>query len=201
MSHLLADIRFALRSFLKSPVFTTVAVASLALGIGANTAIFTLMDQVLLRSLPVRDPEQLVMVFARGSHYGSNWGSNSMSYPMYRDLRDQNQVFSGMIGRFTTSASLSYEGQTERISTELVSGNYFDVLGVQPALGRLITPEDDKAPGAGTVAVLGYDYWQSRFGGKPDVLGKTVRINNYPMTVIGIAQAGFHGVDIGSHPQ
>jgi predicted permease len=201
MSHLLADIRFAFRSFLKSPVFTVVAVASLALGIGANTAIFTLMDQVLLRSLPVRDPGQLVMVFARGSHYGSNWGSNSMSYPMYRDLRDQNQVFSGMIGRFTTQTSLSHEGQTERISTELVSGNYFDVLGVQPALGRLITPEDDKAPGAGTVVVLSHDYWQSRFGGKPEILGKIVRVNNYPMTVIGISQAGFHGVDIGSHPQ
>jgi predicted permease len=201
MSHLLADIRFALRSFAKMPVFSAVAVTSLALGIGANTAIFTLMDQVLLRALPVTDPEQLVLVFARGPHYGSNWGSNSMSYPMYRDIRDRNQVFSGLIGRFATSCSFSYQGHTERVTTELVSGNYFDVLGVRAAAGRLIIPEDDRAAGSGTVAVLSYGYWQSRFSGRPDILGQTVRVNNYPMTVIGIAQAGFHGVDLGFNPQ
>src|SRR4051794_41139819 len=100
MSNLLADIRFAFRTFARVPIFTTVAVASLALGIGANTAVFTLMDQVLLRALPVENPERLVQVFARGSHYGSNWGSNSMSYPMYRNFRDGNQVFDGMICRF-----------------------------------------------------------------------------------------------------
>jgi predicted permease len=178
-----------------------VAVASLALGIGANTAIFTLMDQVLLRALPVKDPEQLVMVFARGSHYGSNWGMNSMSYPMYRDFRDQNPVFTGMLCRFATWSSLSHGGSTERVTSELVSGNYFDVLGVRPAAGRLITPEDDRVPGAGTVAVLSYDYWQTRFGGKPDIVGQTVRVNNYPLTIVGVAQAGFHGVDLGYNPQ
>src|SRR5687768_14125777 len=166
MSHLLADIRFALRSFAKVPVFTAVAVTSLALGIGANTAIFTLMDQVLLRALQVDQPEQLVLVFARGMHYGSNWGSNSMSHPMYLDFRDQNQVFSGMVCRFATSSSLSHTGQTERVNSELVSGNYFNVLGVQPAAGRLISPEDDRAASAGTVAVLSYAYWQTRFSGK-----------------------------------
>jgi predicted permease len=201
MSHLLTDIRFAVRSFVKAPVFTAVAVASLALGIGANTAIFTLMDQVLLRALPVEDPEQLVLVFSRGSHYGSNWGMNSMSYPMYRDFRDQNQVFGGLIGRFATSTSLSHSGHTERVATELVSGNYFDVLGVRPAIGRLITPDDDKAAGAGTVAVLSHDYWHSRFSGKPDIVGQTVRVNNHPMTVIGVARPGFHGVDLGFSPQ
>src|SRR3954468_18460672 len=100
MSNLLADIRFAVRTFAKVPVFTTVAIVSLALGIGANTAIFTLMDQVLLRVLPVDEPERLVQIYARGSHYGSNWGSNSMSYPMYKDFRDGNKVFDGVISRF-----------------------------------------------------------------------------------------------------
>jgi predicted permease len=201
MSHLLADIRFAIRSFSKAPVFTAVAVISLALGIGANTAIFTLMDQVLLRALPVKDPDRLVLIFARGNHYGSNWGSNSMSYPMYRDFRDNNQVFSGLIGRFSTGASLNHSGYTERVSSDLVSGNYFEVLGVQPAVGRLITPDDDRVAGAGTVAVLSYDYWQSRFSGRPDIVGQTVRINNHPMTVIGVSQEGFHGLDLGSNPQ
>jgi predicted permease len=201
MLNVLADIRFALRSFAKVPVFTAVAVISLALGIGANTAIFTLMDQVLLRALPVENPDELVQTFARGSHYGSNWGSNSMSYPMYRDIRDQNQVFAGVICRFATASSLSHSGITERVNAELVSGNYFDVLGVRAAAGRLITPDDDKAPGAGPVVVLGHDYWQSRFGGKSDIIGQTIRINNHPMTVIGVAQSGFHGVDLGYNPQ
>jgi predicted permease len=201
MPHVYADIRFALRSFAKSPMFTAVAVTSLALGIGANTAIFTLMDQILLRALRVQDPEQLVMIFSRGQHYGSTWGMHSISYPMYRDFRDQTQVFSGLVCRFATSASLSHGGHTERVASELVSGNYFDVLGVKPSVGRLITPEDDKAPGAGTVVVLSHDYWQSRFSGKPNIVGETVRVNNYPMTVIGVTQAGFHGVDLGYNPQ
>jgi predicted permease len=201
MSHLIADIRFALRSFAKAPVFTAVAVASLALGIGANTAVFTIMDQVLLRALPVKDPEQLVQVFGRGAHYGSNWGSNSMSHPMYLDFQGQNQVFSGLICRFATTASFSHSGQTDRVTAELVSGNYFQVLGVGAAAGRLISPEDDRVAGAGTVAVLSHDYWQSRFSGRTDVLGQTVRINNHPMTIIGVSQPGFRGVDLGFNPQ
>jgi predicted permease len=201
IANLLADIRYALRSFAKVPVFTAVAVISLALGIGANTAIFTLMDQVLLRALPVADPEQLVQIFARGSHYGSNWGMNSMSYPMYRDIRDQNQVFSGMICRFATASTFNHADTTERVSAELVSGNYFQLLGVRAAEGRLITPDDDRLSGAGTVVVLGYDYWRRRFGAKPAIIGRTVRINNQPMTVIGVAQKGFHGVDLGYNPE
>jgi predicted permease len=201
MSRLFADIRFALRGFAKAPVFTAVAIISLALGIGANTAIFTLTDQVLLRALPVQDPDQLVQVYARGSHYGSNWGSNSMSYPMYLDFRDQNQVFDGVICRFATPSSVSYSSTTERVNAELVSGNYFAVLGVRAAAGRLITPDDDKTPGAGTVTVLSYDYWQSRFSGSAAILNQTVLINNQPMTVIGVAEPGFHGVDLGYNPQ
>lgn len=201
MRNLFADTRFALRSFAKVPVFTSVAIISLALGIGANTAIFTLMDQVLLRALPVENPEQLVQVYARGSHYGSNWGSNSMSYPMYRDFRDKNQVFDGVFCRFATASSLSHSGTTERVTAELISGNYFKVLGIGAAAGRLIAPDDDRAAGAGPVVVLSHDYWLSRFGGKSGIIGQTVRINNYPMTVIGVAQSGFHGVDLGYNPQ
>jgi len=201
MNHLLADLRFALRSFVKAPVFTAVAGLSLAFGIGANTAIFSLVDQVLLRALPVQDPDRLVLLTSHGSHYGNNWGMNSFSYLMYRDFRDQNKVFSGLLGRFGTSLSMSHTGETERVQGELVSGNYYQVLGVEAAVGRLISPEDDRLGGAAPVAVLNYDYWQTRFGGDRKIVGQTIRLNGYPMTVIGVAQAGFYGVDLGSSPQ
>jgi predicted permease len=201
MAHIVADLRFALRTFVRAPVFTAVAGISLAFGIGANTAIFTLLDQVLLRALPVKDPEHLVLLSWKGSHYGSNWGINSLSYPMYRDFRDQNQVFSGMLCRFGTSLSMSHTGQTERVMGELVSGDYYDVLAVRPAAGRLISPEDTRIAGANTVAVLSYDYWQSRFSGDRTIVGQTIRLNSFPMTVIGVSQAGFYGVDLGYSPQ
>src|SRR6266568_1239032 len=154
MAHILADLRFALRTFMAAPMFTAVALISVAFGIGANTAVFTLLDQVLLRALPVKDPEQLVLLNWRGSHYGSNWGMNSLSYPMYRDFRDQNQVFSGTLCRFGTALSISHTGQTERVLGELVSGNYYEVLGVRPVAGRLISPEDTRVAGAAAVTVL-----------------------------------------------
>jgi predicted permease len=201
MRHLLADLRFALRTFVKAPIFTAVAGLSLAFGIGANTAIFSLVDQVLLRALPVKDPEQLVLLTTRGSNYGSNWGMNSFSYLMYRDFRDQNQVFSGMLARFGTSLSMSHTGQTERVQGELVSGNYYEVLGVGAAAGRLISPDDDRLGASAPVAVLSYDYWQTRFGGDRKIVGQTIRLNGYPMTVIGVSQTGFYGVDLGSSPQ
>jgi len=124
-----------------------------------------------------------------------------MSYPMYLDFRDQNQVFDGVFCRFATPSSLGYSGTTERVNAELVSGNYFAVLGVRAAAGRLITPDDDRTPGAGTVAVLSYDYWRSRFSGASGIIGQTVLINNHPMTVIGVTQPGFQGVDLGYNPQ
>lgn len=201
MRNFIADLRFAFRSFAQTPVFTTVAILSLALGIGANTAIFTLMDQVLLRALSVEDPGRLVQIYARGNHYGSNWGSHAMSYPMYRDFRDQNQVLTGMLARYALDSSLSHGGATERVAAEIVSGNYFEVLGVKPARGRMISPEDDGVPGKGPVVVLGYDYWQTRFGGKDDIVGQSIHINNFPMTVIGVAAETFHGVDLGYNPQ
>src|SRR5437667_6214917 len=121
-----------------SPGFPSVAVLTLALGIGANTAIFTLLDQILLRLLPVKDPQQLVLLTMRGRHYGNNWGGNAISYPMYRDFQDHNEVFSGMFCRFPTRVSLTSGGQAERVEAELVSGTYLSVLGVSTVLGRTI---------------------------------------------------------------
>ncbi|MFN7995664.1 MAG: ABC transporter permease [Bryobacteraceae bacterium] len=195
------DLRYSLRTFRKSPVFVAVAVLSLALGIGANTAIFTLVDQLLLRLLPVKDPQQLVLLWGRGPHYGSNNGRYKLSYPMYEDFRDHNQVFSGMFCRWGTSLSVSSDGRTERVDGELVSGTYFPVLGVGAALGRVITPDDDRVPGGHPVAVISYRYWLNRFGGSPSVIGKKLMVDGYPLTIIGVSQAGFDGTDPGSSPQ
>src|SRR3989449_4999680 len=201
MGNVIGDFRYAVRVLAKNPVFTAVAVLTLALGIGANTAIFTLLDQILLRLLPVKDPQQLVLLTMRGRHYGNNWGGNAISYPMYRDFQDHNEVFSGMFCRFPTRVSLSFGGQAERVDAELVSGTYFDVLGAGAALGRTFTPDDDRVPNGHPLVVLSYDYWRQRFGGDPAILGKTVIVNNHDMTVIGVAQAGFAGVELGHAPK
>src|SRR3984957_18517667 len=177
MGNLWADVRFALRTLKKSPVFVAVAVLSLALGIGANTAIFTLVDQILLRLLPVKDPQQLVLLWGQGAHYGSNNGPYKLSYPMYADFRDHNQVFSGMFGMWGSSMSISADGRTERVDGEEVTGTYFPVLGVHAALGRVFDPSDDASPDGAPYAVLSYRYWISRFAGSPDVIGKKLMIN------------------------
>jgi MacB-like periplasmic core domain len=156
------DLRYAVRTLRKSPLFTGIAVASLALGIGANAAIFTLVDRLLLQMLPVRHPEELVLLTARGNHYGSNTGGNALSYPMYGDIRDRNQVFSGMFCRSAMDFSVSFEGRTELVTGELVSGNYFPVLGVGAAAGRVFTAADDQQQGAHPLAVLSYGYWKTR---------------------------------------
>ncbi len=192
---LLQDVRFAIRTLSKSPMFVAVAVFSLSLGIGANTAIFTLIDQLLLRMLPVKDPQQLVLLTGRGSHYGSNNGPNKLSYPMYSDFRDQNKVFQGMFCRNENTFSLTFQGKTERVSGEVVSGNFFPVLGVNAAIGRVFGPQDDLMQGANPYAVLSYTYWVTRFGRDPGIIGQKLVINGYPFTVIGVSQAGFHGVD------
>jgi predicted permease len=195
------DVRYAFRTLRKSPLFTGIAVASLTLGIGANTAIFTLVDQLILQMLPVRHPEELVLLTARGNHYGSNTGSNALSYPMYRDIRDRNQVFSGMFCRSIMDFSVSLEGRTELVTGELVSGNYFPVLGVGAAAGRVFTAADDQQQGGHPVAVLSYGYWKTRFAGDPGVIGKRMMINGYPITVVGVSQPGFDGVEPGFSPQ
>jgi predicted permease len=192
------DVRFALRAFKKSPVFASVAILSLALGIGANTAIFTFLDQIILRLLPVKDPNQLVLLTMKGFHYGSNWGGNALSYPMYRDFKANNTVFTDMFCRFPFRVSLGYSGQTERTSAELVSGTYFPVLGVGAALGRTLTPEDDQKPDAHPVVMLSYAFWKTRFASDSSVVGKTVTINGRNFTIVGVAQPGFDGVELGN---
>src|SRR5689334_11011787 len=202
MTHLLADLRYALRMLRKSPVFTIVAILSIALGIGANTAIFTLLDQAVLQLLPVKNAQDLVLVRPHGPWSGSNWGDGSeLSYPMYADFRDHNDVFDGMFCRFAYAMHVGFSGKTERASAEIVSGTYFPVLGVRPALGRLIGPDDDKVPGGHSVAVLQYDYWKTRFSADRSIIGKKLIINDHPMEVIGVAQDGFNGSDLGNVSQ
>jgi predicted permease len=197
MGSLLQDLRFAFRGLGKSKAFTIVSVLSLGLGIGANTAVFTLLDQVLLRRLPVKQPDQLTLLSMKGSHYGSNWGGNALSYPMYEDISKNNQVFSGMFCRFPTAASLTFGEKTERVSAELVSGTYFPVLGVPALLGRTFTPEEDQTPGGHPLVMLSHDYWRTRFAADPAVVGKTVVVNGHNMTIVGVAAPGFAGVELG----
>src|SRR5580658_1494279 len=177
MSSLWPDLVFACRSLRKSPMFALVAILSLALGIGANTAIFTLLDQVLLRLLPVKNPSELVVFKMRGQHYGNNWGMNAISYPMYRDFQDHNQVFSEMFGRFPRDFSFTVDGGTEQIPGEIVTGTYFPALGVTAAIGRTFTPDDDRTRSGHPVAVLSYNFWERRIAKNPDVVGKKVLVN------------------------
>ena len=198
MRQLLADLRLALRGWARTPGFTLIAVASIALGIGATTTIFTLVDQVLLRTLPVKAPQELVQIRIEGSLYGSNWGDGSeLSFPWYRELRAQNSPFTGVLGRFATGMHLGAGGRTERLDGELVTGSYFPVLGVLSAVGRVLTDADDREPGAHPVAVLSYGYWQARFGGDPGVVGRNVVVNGHPFTLVGVAQEGFEGIEVG----
>jgi predicted permease len=189
----------------RNPVFSAVAVLTLALGIGANTAIFSLTDQILLRRLPVRHPEQLVTLRNTGSNQGHVWSdstddSGMFSYPVYKDLRDRNQAFSGLLARFPTQVSVSGQGSTELVQAELVSGNYFEMLGVQPALGRVFSANDETAPGANPLAVLSYGYWARHFGGDPAILNKQIVVNGATLTIVGVSRAGFTGIQIGQLP-
>jgi predicted permease len=195
------DLRYSLRTLCRTPGFTAIAILTLALGIGANTAIFTLLDQILLRLLPVKNPSELVLLTMRGRHYGSNWGGNVISHPMFRDFAAHNDVFTDMFCRFPYSGSLSFNGRAERVDFELVSGTYFSTLGINPHLGRVLTPEDDRVPNGHPYAVLNYAYWVSRFSRDPAILGKTLILNNYPMTIVGVLQPGFDGVELGRSPK
>ncbi len=197
----LRDLKYTFRMLVRTPGFTAVAVLTLALGIGANTAIFTLLDQVLLRLLPVKDPQQLVLLTMRGHHYGSNWGGNAISHPMFRDFKDRNEVFSEMFCRFPFTASLTSNGQAELVQLEMVSGAYFPVLGVRPFLGRLFASDDDRVPSGHPYIVLSYDFWRTRFASDPGIVGKDLLLNNYKMTVVGVAQPGFDGVELGRSPK
>jgi putative ABC transport system permease protein len=204
MDTLFQDLRYGLRTLIKNPGFTVVAVLTLALGLGANTAIFSLTDQILLKALPVQKPDELVVLRADGPKSGrvssDSDSANSFSYPMYQELRDKNDVFAGLLARYPVSLSVAGEGPTERADGELVSGNYFDVLGVVPALGRVLSQDDDMVPGANPVIVLSHGYWVRRFGGSAEILNKTLVVNGQSMTVVGVARAGFTGVQIGQTP-
>jgi putative ABC transport system permease protein len=197
------DLRFGARMLRKNPGFALTAILSLALGIGANTAIFTLVDQIVLRLLPVHNPRELVQLRVEGGRYGDNDGDgvHTFSRPTFFALRDRNTVFSGLTGQRIEVASLTGDGRSEMIRTGLVAGNFFNVLGVQPHLGRLLTPDDDRTRLAHPVAVLQYDFWQNRFAGNRDIVGSSIRLNGSSFTVIGISAPGFEGTDVGLQTQ
>ena len=196
------DLRLAIRGLRRSPLFAIVATLSLALGIGANTAIFTLMDQILLRKLPVKDPDRFVMLYQQGLHNGSNMGTRMHSYPVYQDLQQRAEPLAEVICRRLAPASVSIDNQTERVSAELVSGNYFTMLGVKPAIGRVFSSEeDDRVYGGHPVVVLSYDYWVRRFARDPNVIGKKIHVNDYPMNIVGVSAAEFRGFDPTQSPQ
>jgi predicted permease len=202
METLRQDVSFALRSFARSPGFTAVVILTLALGIGANAAIFGLMDQVMFRLLPVEDPGRLVLLDAPGQFSGRTSMQSQtpipISLPMYEGLRDHNTVFSGLLAHWLAPVHFADGGRTDEVGADMVSGTYFGTLGLTPAAGRLLGPEDDRTPGAHPVVVLGHGFFVRRFGGDPGVVGRSVRVNGHPMTVVGVAPRGFHGVEVGS---
>src|SRR5688500_13661858 len=196
------DLKLAIRGLFRSPLFSIVAILSLSLGIGANTAIFTLIDQILLRKLPVKNPEELVMLYQQGPHSGSNMGSRMHSYPIYQEYQKRAEPLSEVIARRLADASISIDNQTERIDIEMVSGNYFTMLGVGPAAGRVFnSPEDDQVYEGHPSVVISHDYWMRRFNGDQSAIGKKILVNNYPMTIVGVSAAGFAGIDPARSPQ
>jgi predicted permease len=195
------DLRFSVRSFFRTPSFTATVVLSLALGIGATTAIYSLVDQVLLHALPVREPGRLVLIDWKGDQVADGFGSwNLMSYPICRDLQQQDHFFEGVFCRAETTVNLATGGEPQPAAAEIVSGTYFPVLGVGPALGRVLGSEDDRTPGASPVVALSYDFWKNQLAGAPDVVGRKVLVNQHPMTVVGVAGPSFRGIDVGQVP-
>src|SRR5215472_7745761 len=198
---LVYDLRFSARSFLRSPSFTATAVLSLGLGIGATTALYSLIDQIILHALPVDHPERLVLIDWIGFQNAETFGTaNLMSYPICRDLQQQKQFFDGVFCRAAITVNFSTGGESSLTAAELVSGTYFSVLGVSPALGRLLTMDDDQVPGSSPVVVLSYDFWKKQFGSAQDIVGRKVLVNQHPMTVVGVAAPTFHGIDVGEVP-
>src|SRR6266550_816056 len=190
MRTLIKDLRYGIRMLVRSPGFTIVAVVSLALGIGVNTTMFSLLDGVMLRSLPVQHPEQIVNIATRES---GGEPHTDFSYPLYAGLRDHNDVLSGMIAYIDTNLGLAAGDQTERIRAEFVSANYFSVLGVQPVLGSAFAPEDER-PGAPRAAVISYSLWNRRLTGDASALRKTITLNGRTFAVVGVAPRGFAGL-------
>jgi predicted permease len=198
MQTLFQDLRFGFRQLLKRPGFTFLAIVSMALGIGANSAIFSLVDTVAFRPLPVRNASELQELYGT-LHNGADY--TLQSYLNYKDYRDRNQVFSGLIAYRIAVASLGHNGNNERIWGTMTSANYFDVLGVPPLLGRGFLPEEDQTPKSHPVVVLSYGCWQKRFASDPAIVGRTVLVNNVPFTVVGVARKGFIGTDVAYAPE
>src|SRR6185436_8542776 len=198
MGDLLQDVRYAIRVLAKRPGFTVIAIVTLALGIGVNSLMFSLVDAVLFRPLPVRAPDRLLRV---GTTFGSH-ASSGISYPLLKDFREQSEAYVGLAG--FSGGNVVYvranDDQPERVPATLVSGNFFSLLGVRPALGRLISEADDVTPGNHPVLVLSDAYWRRRFGADPRVVGRSVRMNTQAFTVVGVAPAGFHGMDLQDVP-
>jgi predicted permease len=198
---LFRDLQFAARSLRKSPLFTAVAVSSVALGIGANAAVFTLLDQVVLRVLPVKDPGALVQLHAAddSESFGGGMGDGSeLSYPMCQDFATRTDVFDGVFCRASAALHVGATGHSDRVAGELVSGTFFQTLGLSAAVGRTLEPSDDRVVSGSPVAVLAYDYWKSAFGGRRDAVGRKVVIDGQPFTVVGVLQDGFRGMDLGA---
>lgn len=196
------NLKLAIRGLFRSPLFSIVAILSLAIGIGANTAIFTLIDQILLRKLPVKNPDEIVMLFQQGPHSGSNMGQRMHSYPIYQEYQKRAEPLAEVLARRLAAASISIDNQTERVEAEMVSGNFFSMLGVGPAAGRVFnSQEDDQIYSGHPVVVLSYDYWNTRFSRDPAAVGKKILVNNYPMTIVGVSAAGFAGIDPARSPQ
>ena len=201
MDGIAQDLKLALRVFWKHPGFAAIVILTLALGSGANTAIFTLLDQVMLRMLPVERPERLVVLSGPGPFSGwseQNGSATPFSHPMFEGLRDKVKVFSGALAHMPSSIHLTLNAATERVNGDLVSGGFFQVLGLRPAHGRLFTPDDDRVPSGHPIVVLGYGLFERSFGGDPSAVGRTVNVNNHPMTIVGVAPKGFNGIDVGS---
>ena len=202
MITIINDIKYGLRQLIKNPGFTAVAVLTLALGIGANTGIFTIFEQVLLRSLPVRDPGALVLIEAQGRYIGTRWGGETMlSYPRFKDFQQTKALFEGVLCQRSETAVLDDGRGAERVNIELASASYFDVLGVPAALGRTFVAADEAVSGAEPVVVLSHEFWRTRFGGDRAVLGRTLLINDTPAVVVGVAAAGFRGVSLDARPK
>jgi predicted permease len=194
------DIRYGARQLRHNPLFTTVAITTLAIGIGANTAVFTLLDQLVLRLLPVNDPTRLVMIWPEGPNFGNNNGNRVVSYPFCQDLR-KSPALESVMCEYDTWEAVTIDGATESLNVELVSGNYFETLGVRPALGRVFSSTADDQVWSGSPSiVLSYRYWKERFGGDPKIVGKKILVNNYPMEIVGVSAAGFAGIDPAQSP-
>ena len=189
------------RRLWRDPGFALLAMLSIGVGVGASTAVFSLTEQAIYRVLPVEEPERLALLSWKGYFVGSGWGSGDLSsYPLYRELSEQNEVFDALFCRHPTTVHFADGDAAQEVSVEIVSGTYFPALGVRPAVGRLLEPSDDVEPGAHPVIVVSFDFWRNRLGGDPDVVGRRVFVNGGPMTIVGVAAAGFHGIDWGEAP-